>query len=102
MSKKNEFSYSKSLSRNVRNVRKMFPLLFIDFCLEERDESIQNVMWKKTVSQRDQPFLFIRYAFVTDLATVLTRNLRLLLMKYLMKGEAVIWANKLIKNRNYF
>ena len=80
----------------------MFPLLFIDFSLAERMSQFKMLCGKKQFHNEISPFLFIRYAFVTDLATVLTRNLRLLLMKYLMKGEAVIWANELIKNRNYF
>ena len=83
----------------------MFLCLFIDFSLAEQMRLFKMLSGKKQFIEfhgEISPFLFLRYAFVADLATVLTRNWILLLMKYLIKGEAVIWANELIKNWYYY
>ena len=83
----------------------MFLCLFIDFSLAEQMRLFKMLSGKKQFIEfhgEISPFLFLRYAFVADLAIVLTRNWRLLLMKYLIKGEAVIWANELIKNWYYY
>ena len=83
----------------------MFLCLFIDFSLAEQMRLFKMLSGKKQFIEfhgEISPFLFLRYAFVVDLAIVQMRNWRLLLMKNLIKGEAVIWANELIKNWYYY
>lgn len=83
----------------------MFLCLFIDFSLAEQMRLFKMLSGKKQFIEfhgEISPFLFLRYAFVVDLAIVQMQNWRLLLMKNLIKGEAVIWANELIKNWYYY
>ena len=59
------------------NTCKMFLCLFIDFSLAEQMRLFKMLSGKKPFIEfhgEISPFLFLRYAFVADLATVLTRN----------------------------